>query len=84
MKFVDLTNEAEVGDYPDAGKDAPEETKGAMEDWGKQPEKVKQNTPLLYWLLGSGTPEYWYLCSQLRGEILPRGWCKLWKKGLVN
>lgn len=114
MKFKDLLKEAELGNYPNAGKEAPSEVQKALKDWQNQPEEIRKNTPLLYWLLGSGTPEYKmpkdlakyegksevsgqtcanceyiylkiankkYICSQIRGEISPKGWCKLWKEG---
>lgn len=114
MRLKDLIKEAELGYYPNVGHESPNGVKKAIEEWNKESNELKENTPLLYWLLGSGTPEYKmpkdlakyeskseiseqmcsnceyiylkiankkYICSQIRGEISPKGWCKLWKKG---
>lgn len=47
-------------EYPDAGtEDAQPEVVDAVERWRNEvPEEEKHDQPLLYWLLGSGTPEY--------------------------
>lgn len=47
-------------EYPDApAEDAPDEVKEAVERWREEvPEEVKEQEPLLYYLLGSGTPPY--------------------------
>ncbi len=46
-------------DYPDAGRKAPPEVKLAILRFRTiVPESVRQRVPLLYWLLGSGTPPY--------------------------
>jgi hypothetical protein len=56
---IDLARKLDAG-YPDAPhKDAPPEVKQAVERWRKEvPESEKEDTALLYWLLGTGTPEY--------------------------
>ena len=44
--------------YDDAGKNAPEHIRHAIGEFHKLPEDVKRITPLLYYILGSGTPPY--------------------------
>lgn len=44
--------------YPKAGKDAHPGVKEAIKEFKELPDEKKSETPLLYWLLGSGTPEY--------------------------
>lgn len=44
--------------YIDAYNKAPEETKRAIERFMKLPKKVRDWKPLLYYVLGSGTPPY--------------------------
>ena len=44
--------------YPKAGINANKHIKQAIEEFRRLPNKEKQNKPLLYWLLGSGTPPY--------------------------
>lgn len=101
-------------EYPEAGgSKAQPEVKKAVERWRSLPEEERARIPLLYWLLGSGTPPYKmdkadaeyqegpkgkqkcgnclfayqnatngrFICSQVRGHIEPRAWCRLWKKG---
>lgn len=53
-----LRNVVSQYSYPDAGKEAQEKVKEAIELFKQLPDEEKANTPLLYWLLGSGTPEY--------------------------
>jgi hemerythrin len=99
--------------YPDAGKHAPELVKAEIERYKKMPDNYKRNKPLLYHLLGGGTPPYkmakqdanymekspvrgqscgncrfaykkvidddTYICSQMQGDIRPKGWCRLYK-----
>ena len=98
--------------YIQAYKSAPAETKRAIVKFMQLPEKERQNKPLLYFILGAGTPPYKmdkasskyvsvskhptqdcencifafqnvvkqnFICSQIRGDIEPDGWCKLWK-----
>jgi hypothetical protein len=99
-----------MSSYPNAGHNAPPGVQESIEEYFQLPEEVQDNLPLLYFLLGSGTPEYkmskrdsdyvdrskyaerckncdfafqhvWtkkYICSQIRGEIFPAGWCRLW------
>lgn len=97
--------------YAGAGEGAPESVQQAIEDFHKLPESIKETTPLLYYILGSGTPPYKmtredseytdksqvdkhtcgnctftfrhvaskaYICSQIRDEIVPAGWCNQW------
>lgn len=47
-------------EYPEAGsEEAQPEVQEAVERWReKVPDDVKEEQPLLYWLLGSGTPPY--------------------------
>ena len=62
MKLKDLIIENELlagtGPNPEAGKNAPPEVQEAVERWRALPEEERRNKPLLYWLLGSGTPDY--------------------------
>ena len=44
--------------YPKAGLNANPYIKKAIEEFHKLPNEAKENKPLLYWLLGSGTPPY--------------------------
>jgi hypothetical protein len=44
--------------YPKAGENAPLEVRKAVAMWRKMPKKKRDSKPLLYWLLGSGTPPY--------------------------
>ena len=44
--------------YDQAGKNAPAAVQQAIAEFHKLPEKVKKTTPLLYYILGSGTPDY--------------------------
>lgn len=59
VENADLARKLDAG-YPDAPhEDAPPEVKQAVERWRKEvPESEKEDTALLYWLLGTGTPEY--------------------------
>ena len=41
-----------------AGVNAPNGVKIAIARWRKLPKKIRDKKPLLYWLLGSGTPPY--------------------------
>lgn len=56
----DLEKNAENYEYPDAAPpEAPEEVKEAIRRWREEvPEDQKERQPLLYWLLGTGTPAY--------------------------
>lgn len=45
-------------DYPDAGINASECIKQKIEEFRALPEHLKEEEPLLYYLLGSGTPPY--------------------------
>lgn len=44
--------------YPDAGQNAPREVKKAIERFMSMSSEERETDILLYWLLGSGTPEY--------------------------
>lgn len=44
--------------YPKAGINANPNVQKAIEQFRNLPDDVKKNKPLLYWLLGSGTPPY--------------------------
>lgn len=59
-EFFGLQNETLDNDYlyPKAGINANKYIKQAIEEFRRLPNKKKQNKPLLYWLLGSGTPPY--------------------------
>ena len=45
-------------DYDKAGTNAQPEVQEAIERFRSLPEDVRAQTPLLYWLLGEGTPRY--------------------------
>ena len=45
-------------DYPDAGDDAPEEVKQAIQRFREMDETERDTNILLWWLLGDGTPPY--------------------------
>ncbi len=45
-------------EYPSAGENAPPEVKRAIAKFRRLPIAQKESVPLLYWLLGSGTPDY--------------------------
>jgi hypothetical protein len=48
-----------VFDYPLAGKHAQPEVRAAIKRWrARVPVTVKSRLPLLYWLLGEGTPPF--------------------------
>lgn len=100
--------EPDLGPYKDAYDAAPPETQEAIQ---AALERKDPDTPLLYELLGSGTPpfkmpqdaadytdespkdeqacqncEFFYvgadgkgICSQVRGEVVGPGWCRLWQ-----
>ena len=59
-RLPSLVQKAGVGMYPDApADDAPEGVREAVEVWREEvPDAVKYEVPLLYWLLGAGTPDY--------------------------
>ena len=44
--------------YLEAYEKAPKETKDAIRKFMELPKKVRDNKPLLYYILGSGTPPY--------------------------
>lgn len=44
--------------YPNAGKQAPAEVKKAIADFRRLPIVTKRDLPLLYYILGDGTPPY--------------------------
>lgn len=44
--------------YPEAAEIAPPEVQKAVKRFRRLPFVQKENTPLLYWLLGDGTPPY--------------------------
>ncbi len=51
--------QAEPFEYPNAGKHAPDKVKEAVEEFRNTPlNKYKKNRPLLYHILGTGTPDY--------------------------
>jgi High potential iron-sulfur protein len=58
MKLKDLIKEAENDMYSDAGENAPDEVKAAIQRWRNLSNAERGDKPLLYWLLGSGTPPY--------------------------
>ena len=101
--------------YPEAGSsDAPEVVQKYVEEFRELSDDERAEKPLLYRVLGSGTPAYKlskkdskytddsvvegencrncefiyyslsadkYICSQVSGEIKPKGWCDRWVKG---
>lgn len=44
--------------YPEAGTDAPPEVAEAVSRFRGLPDEERERIPLLYWILGSGTPPY--------------------------
>lgn len=44
--------------YPDAGENAPEEVKQAIQRFREMDSEERDTDILLYWLLGAGTPPY--------------------------
>jgi len=58
MKLKDLIREAEDNMYSGTGDNAPDEIKAAIQRWRNLPKAERGDKPLLYWLLGSGTPPY--------------------------
>lgn len=56
--FEDMIHRHEKEPYQDTGTKAQPEVRQAVERWKKLPEKEKEKKPLLYWILGSGTPPY--------------------------
>jgi hypothetical protein len=55
-----FTADNDKGDfmYPDAGKNADPDVRLAIKYFRSLPASVRAKKPLLYWLLGSGTPPY--------------------------
>lgn len=51
-------NDSDAYSYPDAGEDAQPGVKADIERWRELPIEERENQPLLYWLLGEGTPDY--------------------------
>lgn len=45
-------------DYPNAGKNAPEGVREFIEEFRRRPERQRRRLPLLYEILGTGTPKY--------------------------
>ncbi len=45
-------------DYPKAGQNAPESVRQAIDEFHQLPDEQKTDLPLLYHILGSGTPDY--------------------------
>lgn len=63
IKLKDLLPEShqeksEANLYRDAGKNAPEPIKYAIEKFRKLSPEERAKTPLLWWMLGEGTPNY--------------------------
>ena len=48
----------ETFSYPDAGDNAPPEVKAAIARFRRLPVTQRRHRPLLYWLLGEGTPAF--------------------------
>jgi len=99
--------------YIEAYKIAPVQTKKLIVKYMSMPKSFRDKKPLLYYILGAGTPPYkmgrneshytdvstvpfqdcancifafqsvlkkHYICSQIRGNIEPKGWCHLWNR----
>lgn len=47
-----------MNEYPNAGAHAQPEVRAAVERFRQLPAEQRAQMPLLYWLLGSGTPPY--------------------------
>lgn len=98
--------------YGDALEVAPDGVRERVLEFANLPEDEREEKVLLWYILGTGTPEYKmskelseydreggsakqncgncefmylklksgdYICSQIRGEVHFKGWCKLWK-----
>ena len=97
-------------EYEDAGPNARPGVQEEIKNFHRMVQQDKMQLPLLYWLLGSGTPPYKmskydtkytnkslgdskcgnceylyykpardkYICSWIRGRIMPEGWCNKW------
>lgn len=60
-KFINIIEGKEVSEkymYPDAGKNASPEINKKIEDFRNLSDEEKSNKPLLYFILGDGTPAY--------------------------
>lgn len=76
--------------YPEAGKNAPDSVKAAIEEFRNLSPEERAKTPLLYWLLGEGTPNYkmskkdsrYVDVSQVKGQAC--GNCKSLYKRVTN
>lgn len=58
MKLKELLKLKEKGPYAETGSNAQPEVQEAVKRWRELPEEERLKKPLLYWLLGSGTPPY--------------------------
>jgi len=66
IKLKDLLPEAQTPEakkeisnlYREAGQKAPDSVKAAIEEFRKLSPEERAKTPLLWWLLGEGTPNY--------------------------
>jgi len=55
-KLIAIVNES--FEYPEALEQAPDDVKRAIEAFHAMSDAEKENTPLLYYLLGQGTPAF--------------------------
>lgn len=61
MKYEEIivSKKGEEDPYEDAYESAPPEVRDAIERWREEvPDDEKSERPLLYWILGTGTPDY--------------------------
>jgi hypothetical protein len=56
--FEDMVRQYERDPYEDTGRKAPPEVQEAVQRWTELSDEERAAKPLLYWLLGSGTPPY--------------------------
>jgi len=59
--------------YPDAGENAQPEVKKAVKRFRELPLAERQSQPLLYWLLGEGTPDFKMSKLDAAYQSEPRG-----------
>lgn len=59
--------------YPQAGVNAPPGVQQSVAEFRRLPIVAKQSVPLLYWLLGSGTPPYKMSPQDAAYQPMPQG-----------
>lgn len=104
---------SEDHEYDEVGSKAQPEIQQALTRFRRLPLAKRRSQPVLYWLLGEGTPAFkmaqedaayqetskgkqkcancefaykkvvrdQFICSQIRDDIKPGAWCRLWEEG---